>query len=202
VPRPASEDRRWERTRRALLDGGRKVMAELGVDAASIRQIVAEAGVSQPSFYNHFESKDALVAAILRDFFERDGERKAQLFEASDDPALAVAIGARTTLQIAARDPLVAWMVVKAGPARNLLQPSGRPDVLAIQIEAGVRAGRFQPCDAKVAAGMIRGSTLPTLEAMLEGRAAPDTEAQFAALILRMLGLDAAEALELASRPQ
>ncbi len=43
------QDPRWERTRQALIEGGRRVMARKGVDAASVLEIVKAAGVSQVS---------------------------------------------------------------------------------------------------------------------------------------------------------
>ena len=60
------QDPRWEKTRLALLEGGRRVMARKGVDAATVLEIVKAAGVSQPSFYNHFASKEELAQAIAK----------------------------------------------------------------------------------------------------------------------------------------
>jgi AcrR family transcriptional regulator len=75
-------DPRRERTRRALLDGGRRVMAAKGVEGATVLEIVREAGVSQPSFYNHFQSKEKLVNAIVADFFQSDAAYKIRVFDA------------------------------------------------------------------------------------------------------------------------
>jgi AcrR family transcriptional regulator len=62
-------DPRRERTRRALIAEGRRIMAEKGVARATVLEIVREAGVSQPSFYNHFESRQELAEAVVTDFF-------------------------------------------------------------------------------------------------------------------------------------
>ena len=199
-PRPASEDRRWERTRRALLEGGRRVLSEQGVDRATVKQIVAEAGVSQPSFYNHFQSKEELLEAILLEFFAADGRRKRGIFERTQDPAEALALNIRTSLHIASQDPLVAWMVVRAGPARNLLRQTGA-DPLAAALRAGIRAGRFDACDAEIAAASIRGATFPVLQKILEGNAREDVDVAFAQLMLRMLGVPLSEAADIAARP-
>ena len=186
-------DPRRERTRRALLSGGRKVMAEKGVDAATVLEIVREAGVSQPSFYNHFESKEELASAVAADFFASDAAFKIRVFEKVDDPAEAIAINARHTLRVATHDPIVAWVLVRAGAGRNLLQTSNR-DELADMIETGIAAGRFKDVDAHVAALVIRGAAYPLLQAILQGTAPPTVEIDFAKLMLRMLGLSDEEA--------
>lgn len=187
------EDPRWERTRRALLAAGRRVFARKGVDAATVLEIVREAGVSQPSFYNHFPSKDALVEAIAADLFERDVAVKVDVFSRVADPAAAIAINARHTLAVARRDPAVAWVMVRSGAMRDLRRGAG-PDDLVRMIEAGQASGRFRVPDAGVAAAVIRGAAYPLLKDILQGLAPADVETQFAELVLRMLGLDAAAA--------
>jgi TetR/AcrR family transcriptional regulator, transcriptional repressor for nem operon len=52
-----------------LLANGRKVVLERGYVGASVRDIVAAAGVPQGSFTNHFESKEAFALEILDLYF-------------------------------------------------------------------------------------------------------------------------------------
>jgi TetR/AcrR family transcriptional repressor of nem operon len=47
-----------------LIDGGSKVLFEKGFHAASVNHIVAAAGVPKGSFYNHFDSKEALALEV------------------------------------------------------------------------------------------------------------------------------------------
>jgi len=57
---------------RRLLDAGREVMRQCGIDSRPrVADIVRAAGLSNDAFYRHFASKDALVAAILDDGTER-----------------------------------------------------------------------------------------------------------------------------------
>jgi len=190
APHARKDDPRWERTRGALLAAGRRVFAHKGVEAATVLEIVREAGVSQPSFYNHFPSKDALVEAIAAETFERDVAVKVDVFSRVADPAAAIAINARHTLAVARHDPAVAWVMVHSGAMRDLRRGPG-PDDLVRMIEAGMAGGRFRVPDARVAAAVIRGAAYPLLQDILQGRAPPDVETQFAELVLRMLGLDA-----------
>jgi len=47
-----------------LVEGGSRVLFEKGFHAASVNDIVAAAGVPKGSFYNHFESKEALALEV------------------------------------------------------------------------------------------------------------------------------------------
>jgi AcrR family transcriptional regulator len=194
------QDPRWEKTREALLAGGRRIMARKGVDAASVLEIVKAAGVSQPSFYNHFASKEELAQAIAAQFFQADAAFKSQVFQTAEDPAEAIAINARHTLKVATHDPVVAWVVVRGGSGRDLLR-IGEPDQLVNMIRTGTGKGRFRALDARVVAEVIRATAFPLLQDILEGTAPDNIDIQFAELVLLMLGIPAQEAAEIAARP-
>ena len=53
-----------------VMDAAVRVMARAGYKEMSVADILSEAGLSTTSFYRHFSSKDALLAAVIR----RDGE--------------------------------------------------------------------------------------------------------------------------------
>jgi AcrR family transcriptional regulator len=194
-------DPRRERTRRALIAGGRRIMAEKGVERATVLEIVREAGVSQPSFYNHFESKQELAEAVVTDFFQSDAVFKIRVFDVVDDPAEAIAINARHTLRVASHDPIVAWVMVHGGAGSNLL-PIGDSDYLAQMITVGVERGRFRNVNPRVAALVIRGAAFPLLQDILQGSAPETVETDFAELVLRMLGVPEKECSEIAARPE
>ena len=48
-----------------MLDAGLSLISELGVAGASLRKLAARLGMSQPSLYHYFESKDGLVRQII-----------------------------------------------------------------------------------------------------------------------------------------
>lgn len=54
-------------TRRRLLDAARELAIEGGYDAVGIRQVAAHAGVSAPTAYLYFSSKDHLLVDVLVD---------------------------------------------------------------------------------------------------------------------------------------
>jgi len=59
-------EERKQRTRERLLDAGRTLFAERGFDHTTIDDIAAAAHVSRGTFFNYFENKDAVLAALHR----------------------------------------------------------------------------------------------------------------------------------------
>lgn len=53
-------------TKAAIMDAAEILMAEHGLNGASIRAIVAKAGANTAAIHYHFNSREGLVAAILR----------------------------------------------------------------------------------------------------------------------------------------
>lgn len=63
VPRPLTP--RGERTRRALVEGARRVFERDGYHDARLADITAESGVSVGTFYLYFDGKDQALVAVL-----------------------------------------------------------------------------------------------------------------------------------------
>jgi AcrR family transcriptional regulator len=194
-------DARWTRTRQRLLDGGRQAFAERGVEATTVLEIVRAAGVSQPSFYNHFESKDELAREIATDFFRKDRLAKRAVFEAVDDAAEAIAINVFHTLSIATEDPVIAWTLIKSETLRALVI-SSENDPLADMIRAGIEQGRFSASNPHTIALAIRGGALAVMQGILNNTADDDACGCFQELVLRMLGLGADESTDVVKRAQ
>ncbi|ADB49303.1 TetR/AcrR family transcriptional regulator [Conexibacter woesei] len=60
-----------EERRSDLLDAAERVVVERGVDGLTIDDVTAGAGVAKGTFYLHFGSKDALIAALRERCVER-----------------------------------------------------------------------------------------------------------------------------------
>lgn len=67
--------------RHAIVTAAEKLFRERGVDAVGLAELMKAAGFTQGGFYNHFKSKDALVAAVMEKAMEEGGEAYAALFE-------------------------------------------------------------------------------------------------------------------------
>jgi AcrR family transcriptional regulator len=74
---PASTKTRARRTRRPraereaqILDAARSVFAERGYGAAAVAEIATRAGVVEGTVYSYFETKRALLIAVMKAFYE------------------------------------------------------------------------------------------------------------------------------------
>ncbi|MFM0282030.1 TetR/AcrR family transcriptional regulator [Paraburkholderia sediminicola] len=67
--------------RHAIVAAAEKLFRERGVDAVGLAELMKAAGFTQGGFYNHFKSKDALVAAVMEKAMEDGGETYASIIE-------------------------------------------------------------------------------------------------------------------------
>ena len=69
-----------DRKRAAVIDAAIQEFLAAGFDATSMDRVAARAGVSKRTVYNHFPSKEALFAAILRQLWESSDTEKAPAY--------------------------------------------------------------------------------------------------------------------------
>src|SRR5690606_29060532 len=74
----------FEDKQRAILSSAAAVLAEQGMDKASMAQIASQAGVSKALLYHYYPGKDALIFDIIRTHLSELDEAVA----AADDPGL------------------------------------------------------------------------------------------------------------------
>jgi AcrR family transcriptional regulator len=73
------------------MDAAIEVMTRRDYLEVSVADVLAEAGVSTRAFYRHFESKDALLVALMRRDAESVGRLLQRAVDRAADPAEAVA---------------------------------------------------------------------------------------------------------------
>jgi AcrR family transcriptional regulator len=71
--------------RAQLLDIGRRLFAERGLDGTSIEEIAARAGVSKPVVYEHFGGKEGLYAVVVDREVERFLTMATTLLDGGED---------------------------------------------------------------------------------------------------------------------
>ncbi len=192
--------RRRAQTRARLLDGARAVLARQGVEATRINEITEEADLGFGSFYNHFESKDAIVAALV----EEQAKALAEAIDAAtadlEDPAEVVSVAHRTLLITALADPDLGWLLVRLEATHDLASAALGPYAVR-DLERGLAAGRFHVDDPAVALVAAGGALMAVVRAALQGRLAAGADVAHAATVLRIFGMDAAAAAAVAARP-
>ena len=69
--------------REAIMDAFCTCLATKSLEAISVAEICAAAGVSKKTYYNHFQSKQDIVSAVIdRDFFLPQRQMRKSLFPA------------------------------------------------------------------------------------------------------------------------
>lgn len=198
--KPTRGSRRKQRNRERLVAAAASVMSRKGVDAATIAEITEEADLGFGTFYNHFESKEAVVDEVLSGGLEALGNALDQLTEGMDDPAVVLATCFRHVLATPDRDPVWAWFILRMPDASTRLmqhfQRRAQRDV-----ERGVASGRFQRGHAVSLSIALSGLILEGMRAKLSGAATGEIDPHLAAYSLRLLGVGEDEATQLAHAP-
>ncbi|MEY9857789.1 AcrR family transcriptional regulator [Catenulispora sp. GAS73] len=195
------EKRRAE-TRQALIRAARQILAESGDTSASIQAIAERADVGFGSFYNHFESKADLFDAAVADALDEYGSVVDELLHGVEDPAERVAGGVRISVRLAGSHPEIVQILRHRGLA-HIYTDRGLAERALKDVELGIATGRFTVTDPIVALSALGGSLLALLEL---GYARPDADFEqtaqtMAELMLRMLGVPADEAHDVARHP-
>ncbi len=194
------QDRRRAQTHAKLVGAAGALFARQGVENTRINEITEEADVGFGSFYNHFENKEAIVAAVV----EQAAAAAAQAIDAAttslEDPAEVVAVAHRSLIKQAADDPEWGWLLVRLEISHNLasrtLDPYARRDLMR-----GIQSGRFRvdhPEAALIAAG---GALIAVIRTVLQAPTDETTAQYHATCVLRIFGLSPHDAAEVAARP-
>lgn len=196
---PGLRERKAEATRRRLLEATREQMSEGGPESITIQTITAKADIGQGTFYNYFESRDAIIDAVILDMVESLGQRLDRLTEGMSDAAEIFSFSLRHLMHTAVSDPAWGWLVVRLGIAQEGLLGALGPRA-ARDIQIGVDSGRFTISDVKLATAMTFGSLLTVMQEYLSGHLAADPSESYAESLLRVVGIEASEAYEISRR--
>jgi AcrR family transcriptional regulator len=191
-------DRRRERTRGKLTDATRELIAEKGVAGLRIQEITERADVALGSFYNHFDSKEAIVEAVIADSLQGITETLAA--NPVEDAAELVSIAVRRFDGLAYSDPEFASVVVHLNHADALFGVAVHP-AARTAVQRGIDEGRFDVPDLEVAVTAILGGSLAIMRAIVDGRLGKNAEKKYAESALRALGVPPADAAEVVRRP-
>ncbi len=105
------------RTRAGLLAGAARAFADQGLRRSTMQSVAAAAGVAKATLYNHFRTKDDVVAALLSAELDRLTALAAALPADQALAALSDELGAHPVLRrLAETDPETFAGLLTAGP--------------------------------------------------------------------------------------
>jgi AcrR family transcriptional regulator len=202
--------RRKRDTRARLLGAALHLMAHRGVAGVTINEITDKADVGFGSFYNHFESKDAIHATLIEEVIGHYAVALDKLGDQLSDPAEKVSASARYTMLRGHADPTWGRFVFQTSFSRESMS-TGLGKYLLQDMGSGVSAGRFTVSDLPsvyIAVGSTILGGLAALSDQAELKHEPDVfgdpqalTQRIAAILLTVLGLPPEEAQAVASRP-
>lgn len=157
---------RRERTkaqnRAAILAAGREVFAELGYDAASVRDVIRRTDLASGTFYNYFPDKESVFQALLDDS-TRELRRRVQ--RARHEAATLEAFVGDAFLAffsfLAEDRTMLAFMSRNAGTIHALFDDpifGAGVDELLEDLRAAIRSGDIPEHDAEYMAAAMAGA--------------------------------------------
>jgi len=195
--------RRKRETRAKLLAAALRLIAEKGVDSVTINEITEAADVGFGSFYNHFESKEAIYEALLHALFEQFADWLDERLAEIRDPAEVISASVRHTVSRAQKEPEWGRFLIREGfSGQTVSRGLGRR--LLRDIEKGIALGRLPDGDAFMSCVAVAGAVQASIAVALTGQrvvGAKQFPERCAAVALQTLGLDQQEAEEIARRP-
>lgn len=163
-------------------------MATRGMDAVAIAEITEAADVGAGSFYNHFESKEAIYMAVTDAVFEEFANTLDTLVKNLNDPAEVIAVCVRHTIRRAGREPVWGQFLIREGLSGRAVT-RGLGQRLWRDIELGIKAGRLKVADPVMTYLAIGGAVLSAVSVELQLH----DPASLLAVLAKQMGLKAAD---------
>jgi len=193
-------DRRKLEARTRLLAAARQVIARHGIANLRISDVTEMADIGSGTFYSHFESKEAIVEAVVTEAVTSFAEAIGTEALEREDPAETASISYRRFVRLAAEEAELAGILVNIDHAEALFESALLPYARET-LERGIRGGRFQIDNVELCLTSVSAAALAAMRAVLSGRVGPGADIAGAEMILRSFGVDVREAKEIANRP-
>ncbi|HXC51122.1 MAG TPA: TetR/AcrR family transcriptional regulator [Candidatus Limnocylindrales bacterium] len=199
IPTIERPTRRSRKTRKDLVDAARELLEEQGVPALTVKAVTERADVGHGTFYHHFPSTEAVLAAGIEASMREFAAAIEREFSEASDKAWVFVKSMSSTFRMLTRHPALPWMLE-------------RPQVLAAALREACGPFARRDVAAMVAAGDVHGDALPRVGHYWEwiivgalsdaaGRPLEQSriEAGLIEMVLRILGLDDARIRRLLS---
>lgn len=165
-----------------------------------IEDIADKAGVTRPTFYNHFSGMDELREALAHEATHDFLIAVTSVISPMPDPRARAATAIRFYLHRARADRRWAWSMVNVSAAGIIFGAETYRQAEVTVVE-GIDAGVFAIPSSALGRDLILGTALAAIAAMLRQQMPNDYPEQVAGHILLGLGVPHAKAKELAHLP-
>ncbi|MDT7640911.1 MAG: hypothetical protein QOC67_81 [Pseudonocardiales bacterium] len=177
----------------------RRIIAERGEDNLRIGDVTEMADLGFGTFYSHFESKDAIVEAVLTEVLDSAAAAIGARALEFTDPAETASFSYRRFVRFARDEPELAGVLVKLVGADALFENSLLPYARKT-LERGISSGRFHIEDLELCLTSVAAAAFAAIKGVLAGRVGPNADIAGAEMMLRGFGVDTASAREISHR--
>jgi AcrR family transcriptional regulator len=157
-------ERTKAQNRAAILAAAREVFAQLGYDAAGVRDVIRRTDLASGTFYNYFADKEAVFRAVVDESAQEIRRRLREARGGAQTLEQFVGDAYRAWFEFLVEDELMFELMQRnAGPIRVLfgdpILGSGVQELLE-DIRGAIARGDLPPHDADYMAGAMAGTAL------------------------------------------
>lgn len=195
---PTRGHKKRARTRRQLVTAALQVIARQG-ETFTVADVASEAGLAHGTFYNYFDDRDALIAAVVPEVLTGFTIRSATAV-GDDDPAARFAVITALALRRAVVAPDQVRVLLRLDVVLGAIVDSPAVDQLRADITAGAATGRFVVDADAATLDVVVGAIIFAARRVVDGEVADDYSVGVVAQLLRSLGVAHTESESLARR--
>jgi AcrR family transcriptional regulator len=193
-------ERKQQQARSRIISAATALLAERPIDDITIADITSTADVGHGSFYLHFKSKHDVLTPIVAEYASAMDERFQRLTASLTDPAAIIALSARLTAREVKTNPIWRWYLVHSAAPLEEMSMAFRSFSLR-DIENGIQAGRFEISNIKLTTNFGFGGFINAVKQCIDEEDADEKVNTAIELMLRVFGVPAEDAHELAHQP-
>jgi AcrR family transcriptional regulator len=150
--------------RAAIVAAARAVFAEVGYDAAGVRDVIRRTDLASGTFYNYFADKEAVFRAVVDESAQEVRRRLREARSGAETLEQFVGDAYRAWFEFLVEDELMFELMKRnAGPIRSLfgdpILGAGVQELLD-DLRAAIVRGDLSPHDADYMAGAMAGAAL------------------------------------------
>lgn len=199
IPDPRDSGTKRERTRNRLLIATQELLLERSAGSLTIRDVSHQAELSHGTFYNYFDTVEALLDNLALLYTVTHGHLMARVTADASDMAEVFARSTRQTLRFIAESPQYGKYLFDAGlPMDHFLR--GMRTNLYTDLQRGITSGAFTVVDTDLTTSMVAGGMLGMALDVYRRILPASTIDEGTARLLQQLGVKPARAKKLSTQ--
>jgi len=180
-----------DRTHCAIVEAAIEIIAEKGLDAASIDELMRAAGMARGTFYNYFQSRDEVLAAVVRALQSQIRDAVESRIPEELTPPQVLACMVYGFVQFCLDRPQMGWTWVRIGGGDQWLMTQSPAEPTFPRADAALATIIDKDLSYLLAICYIQGVSHNVVWRLLENRISMEDADRILQLLLRGLGMTA-----------